>query len=146
MTSLSRRRGRVCTGNLGGGGGRGRRGPIYRENEPPFRRKRLQSNFGFFFFVQTPRKSLFEPFSGSSGPKARPETPISVRSGPSTKTFGIMPLPAQNQYVQQRSLGLRTLFPLTAFKNAPNPKFVQKLSRQLFFGVPVRGTGIVKNL
>ena len=31
----------VCTGNLGGGG-RGRRGPIYRENEPLFRRKRLK--------------------------------------------------------------------------------------------------------
>ena len=29
----------MCTGNLGGGG---RRGPIYRENEPPFRRKRLK--------------------------------------------------------------------------------------------------------
>ena len=28
-------------GEFGGGGGRGRRGPIYRENEPPFRRKRL---------------------------------------------------------------------------------------------------------
>ena len=37
---------------------------------------------------------------------------------------------------------LRTLFPLTAFKNAPNPKFVQNLSRQLFFGVPIRGTQI----
>ena len=34
----------VCTGNLGGGG-RGRRGPIYRENEPPFRRKRLRLGF-----------------------------------------------------------------------------------------------------
>ena len=38
--------------------------------------------------------------------------------------------------------GLRTLFPLTAFKNAPNPKFVQNLSRRLFFGVPIRGTQI----
>ena len=37
---------------------------------------------------------------------------------------------------------LRTLFPLTAFKNAPNPKFVQNLSRRLFFGVPIRGTQI----
>ena len=33
-------------------------------------------------------------------------------------------------------------FPLTAFKNAPNPKFVQNLSRRLFFGVPIRGTQI----
>ena len=33
------------------------------------------------------------------------------------------------------SLGqeLRTLFPLTAFKNTPNPKFVQNLSQRLFF-------------
>ena len=37
-------------------------------------------------------------------------------------------------------LNLRTLFPLTAFKNAPNPKFVQNLSRRLLFGVPIRGT------
>ena len=37
---------------------------------------------------------------------------------------------------------LRTLFPLTAFKNAPNPQFVQNLSRRLFFGVPTRGTQI----
>ena len=33
----------MCTGNFGGGG-RGRRGPIYRENEPPFQRKRLKNN------------------------------------------------------------------------------------------------------
>ena len=39
---------------------------------------------------------------------------------------------------------LRTLFPLTAFKNAPNPKFVQNLSQRLFLGVPVRGTEICK--
>ena len=38
-------------------------------------------------------------------------------------------------------IGLRTLFPLTEFKNAPNPKFVQNLSQRLFLGVPVRGTG-----
>ena len=37
---------------------------------------------------------------------------------------------------------LRTLRPLTAFKNAPNPKFVKNLSRRLFFGVPIRGTQI----
>ena len=36
-------RARGVYGEFGGGGGgaRGRRGPIYRENEPPFRRKRL---------------------------------------------------------------------------------------------------------
>ena len=28
----------------------------------------------------------------------------------------------------------RNLFPLTAFKNAPNPKFVQNLSQRLFLG------------
>ena len=39
-------------------------------------------------------------------------------------------------------VGLRTLFSLTAFKNAPNPKFVQNLSRRLFFGVPIRGSQI----
>ena len=39
-------------------------------------------------------------------------------------------------------LDLRTLFPLTAFKNAPNPKFVKNLSRRLFFGVPIRKTQI----
>ena len=43
-------------------------------------------------------------------------------------------------------LDLRTLFPLTAFKNARNPKFVQNLSQRLFWGVPVRGTEIWKNL
>ena len=32
------------------------------------------------------------------------------------------------------------LFPLTAFKNAPNPKFVQNSSRQLSFGAPISGT------
>ena len=32
----------VYGGEFWGGGGRGRRGPIYRENEPPFRRKRLK--------------------------------------------------------------------------------------------------------
>ena len=37
---------------------------------------------------------------------------------------------------------LRTLFPLTAFKDAANPKFVQNLSRRLFFGVPIRGARI----
>ena len=42
-------------------------------------------------------------------------------------------------------LGLRSLFPLTAFKNAPNPKFVQNLSQRLFLGVPVRGSKICKN-
>ena len=41
---------------------------------------------------------------------------------------------------------LRTLFPLTAFKNARNPKFVRNLSQRLFLGVPVRGTEIWKNL
>ena len=41
---------------------------------------------------------------------------------------------------------LRTLFPLTAFKNARNPKFVQNLSQRLFWGVPVTGAEIWKNL
>ena len=36
--------------------------------------------------------------------------------------------------------------PLTAFKNAPNPKFVQNLSRRLFFGVPIRGTQICQKV
>ena len=44
------------------------------------------------------------------------------------------------------ALDLRTLFPLTAFKNARNPKFVRNLSQRLFLGVPVRGTEIWKNL
>ena len=35
---------------------------------------------------------------------------------------------------------LRTLRPLTAFQKCP--KFVQNLSRGLFFGVPIRGTQI----
>ena len=39
-----------------------------------------------------------------------------------------------------------TRFPLAAFKNAPNPKFVQNLSRRLFLGVPIRETGICQNL
>ena len=37
---------------------------------------------------------------------------------------------------------LRTLFPITAFKNAPDPKFVQNLSRRFFFGVPINRTQI----
>ena len=37
-------------------------------------------------------------------------------------------------------------FSLTAFKNAPNPKFVQNLSRRLFFGVPIGGPKFVKNM
>ena len=44
---------------------------------------------------------------------------------------------------------LRTFFPLTAFKNARNPKFVQKSKicpSDCFGGVPVRGTEIWKNL
>ena len=40
---------------------------------------------------------------------------------------------------------LRNLFPLTALKIAPNPKFVQNLSQRLFLGVPVRGPKFVKN-
>ena len=40
---------------------------------------------------------------------------------------------------------LRALRPLTAFKNAPNPKLVQNLSRRLFFGIPIRGTQICHN-
>ena len=44
------------------------------------------------------------------------------------------------------ALWLRALFPLTAFKNARNLKFVQNLSQRLFWGVPVRGTEIWKNL
>ena len=39
-------------------------------------------------------------------------------------------------------MGLRTLFPLTAFKNARNPKFFPAI----VLGVPVRGTEIWKNL
>ena len=39
-------------------------------------------------------------------------------------------------------LRLRTLFALTGFKNAPNPKFVQNLSQRLSLGVLVRGAGI----
>ena len=36
-------------------------------------------------------------------------------------------------------LHLEALFPLTAFKNAPNPKLVSNLSQQLFLRFPVRG-------
>ena len=39
-------------------------------------------------------------------------------------------------------LVLRAPLPLTAFKDAPNPKFVQNLSQRLFLRVPVRRTGI----
>ena len=39
-------------------------------------------------------------------------------------------------------LNCEPFFPLRAFKNAPNPKFVQNLSRRLFFGVPIRRTQI----
>ena len=44
------------------------------------------------------------------------------------------------------SLCLRNLFPLTAFKNAPNPKFVQYLSRRLFLGVLVGGGKNLKKI
>ena len=47
---------------------------------------------------------------------------------------------------REPSQKLRNLFPLTAFKNAPNPKFVQNLSQRLFLGVPVRGPKFAKNL
>ena len=48
---------------------------------------------------------------------------------------------------QDWAFGLRNPFPLTAFKNAPNPKFVPNLSQRLFFfGVPVRGSKICENL
>ena len=41
------------------------------------------------------------------------------------------------------ALFLRALFPLTAFKSTPNPKFVQNLSQRLFLGVPpVWGSGM----
>ena len=45
-------------------------------------------------------------------------------------------------YSAVSELGLRTLLLLTAFKIAPDPKLVQKLSRRLFFGFPIRGTQI----
>ena len=38
--------------------------------------------------------------------------------------------------------GFRNLIPLTAFKNAPDPKFVQNLSQRLCLGVPVRRSNI----
>ena len=41
----------VCTGNLGGGG-RGRRGPIYRENEPSFLGARQKGDSGRNRFLQ----------------------------------------------------------------------------------------------
>ena len=46
---------------------------------------------------------------------------------------------AQDLYLY---LDLRTLRPLTAFKNTQNPKFVQNLSWGLFLRVLVRGTEI----
>ena len=49
-------------------------------------------------------------------------------------------------YPQHVALECRTLFPLTAFKSTPNPKFLQNLSQQLFWGVPVLGLKFVKNL
>ena len=41
-------------------------------------------------------------------------------------------------------LGLRTLFPLTAFKNAPKPQFVQNFSQRLFWGFQTGGLKFVK--
>ena len=38
------------------------------------------------------------------------------------------------------ALGCEPFSPLQPSKNARNPKFVQNLSRRLFWGVPVRGT------
>ena len=38
-------------------------------------------------------------------------------------------------------LGLRAFLPYS-IQNRPKPKFVQNLSRRLFFGVPIRGTQI----
>ena len=55
------------------------------------------------------------------------------------------PIGEQHGFRKSRQ-ALRTLFLLTAFKNARNPKFVRNLSQRLFLGVPVRGTEIWKNL
>ena len=44
------------------------------------------------------------------------------------------------------SIGLRTLFPLTAFKNAPNPKFCPKFVPTIFFGVAIRGFQICREV
>ena len=54
--------------------------------------------------------------------------------------------PARINFVGISTTMLRNLFPLTAFKNAPNPKFVQNLSQRLFLGVPVRGSKICKRI
>ena len=40
------------------------------------------------------------------------------------------------------AFGLRTLSPVTAFKNGPNPKFVQTFSRRLCLGFPIKRTRI----
>ena len=45
---------------------------------------------------------------------------------------------------QHLSIDLRTLFPLTAFRKAPNPKSVQNLPQPLFLRVPVRRTELSK--
>ena len=68
-----------------------------------------------------------------------------VRGSPMEPFFGTFrgsPPFAPLLVTSVRHLSLRTLSPLTAFKNARNPKFVQNLSQRLFLGVPVRGTEI----
>ena len=42
--------------------------------------------------------------------------------------------PSKTKWPKQKNQNLRTLLPLTAIKNTPNPKFVQNLSRAIVFG------------
>ena len=98
-------------------------------------------DFVFFFF------HIFGilGFSGSvAGPqdcKQRSRTPHSRNTN--KKSAGVSCIREDNTTY---TLALRTLLPLTAFKNARNPKFVQNLSQRLFWGLPVKGTEICKNL
>ena len=46
----------------------------------------------------------------------------------------------------EKPLICKPFFPLQHSKNAPNPKFVQNLSRRLSFWVPIRGTQICQKI
>ena len=62
------------------------------------------------------------------------------------RTSPEVPLELLSLWILEEIWICETFFPLQHSKNAPNPKFVQNLSQQLFWGVLVRGSKICKKL
>ena len=66
-------------------------------------------------------------------------------SQPMSRFFGVYLQLSPRFLDANKTHKLRALFPLTAFKNTPNPKFVQNLSQRLFLGFQ-SGLKFVKHL